>query len=98
VTAWGRPVKRAQHVLWWATQAQISDHAHVVHAFGKTEKHCLKVGQNTTAIRHRYDHNATKYRDERQYLSMAYAGASWLTIGAAPSTVFPGSLSDVMGC
>ena|GEM_PF-6130759 len=64
MTAWGRPVERAQHVLWWATQAQIADHAHVVPAFGKTEKHCLKVGQNTTAIRHRYDHNTTKYPDE----------------------------------
>lgn len=65
MTAWGRPVKRAQHVLWWATQAQIADRAHVVPAFGKTEKHCLKVGPTSTRLWHEFDMSSTTGPDER---------------------------------
>ena len=46
-------------------QAQIADRAHVVPAFGKTEKGCLTVGPNVAAIQQRYDHNATTDPDER---------------------------------
>lgn len=65
VTAWewlgGACTARARAAI----QAQFADRAHVVPAFGKTEKGYLKVGPNVTAIQHKYDHNATKSSDER---------------------------------
>ncbi len=46
-------------------QAQIADRAHVVPAFGKTEKGYLKVGHDATAMQQKYDHNTTTHSDER---------------------------------
>ena len=62
---WGWLVEACTADALGTIQAQIADHAHVVPAFGKTEKGCLKVGHDPTAMQHQYDHNATTYPDER---------------------------------
>lgn len=72
VTAWGWLDGACTARARTATQTQFADRAHVVPAFGKTEKGCLKVGPNVTAIQHEYDHNATTRPDERSECVIAF--------------------------
>ena len=72
VTAWGWLGGACTARTRTAIQTQFADRAHVVPVFGKTEKSCLKVGHNVSAIQHQYDHNTTIYPDGRSECVIAW--------------------------